>query len=122
MARESKSPYFIPTFYVKNPDGKWRIVHAYIRLTAATIQAQTPIPRKDALQNNMEVCTMYGALDLIDWYYLLLMQSNYIPLTAISTQSGMLWDWLVMPQAISNVPATFNCLKPQLFHPHRAYE
>ena len=46
MVRESKSPHSTPTFCVKKPHGKWRIVHVYIKLNAATIPAQTPIPRK----------------------------------------------------------------------------
>ena len=121
MVRESKSPHSTPTFCVKKPNGKWRIVHAYNKLNAATIPAQTPIPRKDVLQNNMVGCTLYSALDLVDGYYQLLMRTSDIPLTAVSTPSGMLWEWLVMPQGLSNAPATFNRLVTQLFRPHRGY-
>uniref|UniRef100_H3H286 Integrase catalytic domain-containing protein n=1 Tax=Phytophthora ramorum TaxID=164328 RepID=H3H286_PHYRM len=53
MVRESKSPHSTPTFCVRKSNGKWRIVHAFNKLNAATIPAQTPIPRKDVLQNNM---------------------------------------------------------------------
>ena len=49
------------------------------------------------------------------------MQASDIPLTAVSTPSGMLWEWLVMPQGLSNATATFNRLVPQLFRPHRGY-
>ena len=66
MVRESKSPHSTPTFCVVKPNGEWGIVHAYNKLYAATIPAQTPIPRKDVLQNNMVGCTMYSALDLVD--------------------------------------------------------
>ncbi|POM69108.1 LOW QUALITY PROTEIN: Hypothetical protein PHPALM_14644 [Phytophthora palmivora] len=51
MVRESKSPHSTPTFCVRRPNGKWRLVHAYNKLNNAT--AQTPIPRKDVLLNNM---------------------------------------------------------------------
>ncbi|ETO72896.1 hypothetical protein F444_11123 [Phytophthora nicotianae P1976] len=51
LVRESKSPHSTPTFYVRKPNGKWRIVHAFNKLNAATISAQTPIPRKDVLLN-----------------------------------------------------------------------
>ena len=62
MVRESQSPHSTLTFCVKKPNGKWRIVHAYNKLNAATIPAQTPIPRKDVLQNNMVGCAMYRHL------------------------------------------------------------
>ena len=117
--RESKSPHSTPTFRVKKSNGKWRIVHAYNKLNAATIPAQTPIPRKDVLQNNMVGYTLYSALDLVAGYYQLLTRSSDIPLTAVSTPSGMLWEWLVVPQGLSNAPATFNLLVTQLFRPHR---
>ena len=74
-----KSSHSTPTFCVKKPNGKWRIVHAYNKLNAATIPARTPIPRKDFLQNNMDGCTMYSALDLVDGYYQLLMRASDIP-------------------------------------------
>ncbi|KAG3238791.1 hypothetical protein PI124_g16262 [Phytophthora idaei] len=121
LVRESKSPHSTPTFCVRKSNGKWRIVHAFNKLNAATIPAQTPIPHKDVLQNNMVGCMLYSALDLVDGYYQLLMRACDAALTAVSTPSGMLWEWLVMPQGLSNAPATFNRLVTQLFRPHRAY-
>ncbi|KAG2825111.1 hypothetical protein PC113_g21946 [Phytophthora cactorum] len=121
MVRESKSPHSTPTFCVRKPNGKWRLVHAYNKLNNATVPAQTPISRKDVLLNNMAGCELYSALDLVDGYYQILMRESDIPLTAVSTPSGMLWEWLVMPQGLSNAPATFNRLVTQLFRPLRAY-
>ncbi|KAE8878082.1 hypothetical protein PF003_g37903 [Phytophthora fragariae] len=121
MVRESKSPHSSPTFCVRKPNGKWRMVHAFNKLNAATIPASTPIPRKDVLQNNMAGCTVFSALDMVDGYYQLLMRESDIPFTAVSTHSGMLWEWLVMPQGLSNAPATFNRLVTQLFRPMRQF-
>ena len=90
MVRESNSPLSTPAFCVKKLNGKWSIVHAYKNLNVTTILAQTPIPRKDVLQNNMVGCTMYSAVGLVDGYYQLLMRSSDILLTAVSTPSGML--------------------------------
>ncbi|KAL4114536.1 hypothetical protein PRIC2_014470 [Phytophthora ramorum] len=82
MVRESKSPHSSPTFCVRKPNGKWRMVHAFNKLNAATIPASTPIPRKDVLQNNMAGCTIFSALDMVDGYYQLLMRESDVPLTA----------------------------------------
>ncbi|GMF31575.1 unnamed protein product [Phytophthora fragariaefolia] len=82
MVRESKSPHSSPTFCVRKPNGKWRMVHAFNKLNAATILASTPIPRKDVLQNNRAGCTVFSALDMVDGYYQLLMRESDIRLTA----------------------------------------
>uniref|UniRef100_H3GPY2 Integrase catalytic domain-containing protein n=1 Tax=Phytophthora ramorum TaxID=164328 RepID=H3GPY2_PHYRM len=106
MVHESKSPHSTPTFCVRKSNGKWRILHAFNKLNAATIPVQTPIPRKDVLQNNMVGCTAYSALDLVDVYYQLLMRASDIPLTAVSTPSGMLWEcenYADMARPLSNL-------------------
>ncbi|KAG3081652.1 hypothetical protein PI125_g20105 [Phytophthora idaei] len=108
QVRESKSPHSAPTFCVKKPQGGWRIVHAYNKLNDATIPAQTPIPRKDVILDSMAKSTIYSALDLRDGFYQILMRESDIAPTAVRTPSGMLWEWLVMPQGLKNAPATFN--------------
>ncbi|OWZ05726.1 reverse transcriptase [Phytophthora megakarya] len=69
---------------------------------------QTPIPRKDVIIDSMSKSTIYSALDLRDGFYQILMRESDIPLTAVNTPSGMLWEWVVMPQGQKNTPATFN--------------
>uniref|UniRef100_H3GEC2 Integrase catalytic domain-containing protein n=1 Tax=Phytophthora ramorum TaxID=164328 RepID=H3GEC2_PHYRM len=108
QVRESTSPHSAPTFCVKKPQGGWRIVHAYNMLNDATVPAQTPIPRKDVIIDSMTSSTIFSTLDLRDGFYQILMRESDIPLTAVSTPSGILWEWLVMPQGLKNAPATFN--------------
>ncbi|POM71575.1 Reverse transcriptase [Phytophthora palmivora] len=88
--------------------GGWRIVHAYNKLNDVPVPAQRPIPRKDVIIDSMAKSTIYSALDLRDGFYQILMRESDVPLTAVSTPSGMLWEWLVMPQGLKNAPATFN--------------
>ncbi|KAG2769145.1 hypothetical protein PC116_g27790 [Phytophthora cactorum] len=108
QVRESKSSRNAPAFCVKKPQGRWRIVHAYNKLNDATIPAQTTIPRKDVIIDSMAKSTIYSALDLHDGVYQILTRESDVALTAVSTPSGMLWEWLATPQGLKNAPATFN--------------
>ncbi|KAF1313280.1 reverse transcriptase, partial [Globisporangium splendens] len=93
--RESKSPHCSPTFCVKKATGGWRIVHAFNKLNDATIPAQTPVPRKDMILDGMVGITVFSAIDLKDGFYQIRMREDDVPLTAVSTPSGMLWEWMV---------------------------
>ncbi|GMF57170.1 unnamed protein product [Phytophthora fragariaefolia] len=97
-----------PTFCVNKAQDGWHIVHAYNKLNDATVPAQTPIPRKDVIIDSMALSTIFSALDLRDGFCQILMRESDIPLTAVSTPGAMLWEWLIMPEGLKNVPATFN--------------
>uniref|UniRef100_A0AAV1UVI4 Reverse transcriptase domain-containing protein n=1 Tax=Peronospora matthiolae TaxID=2874970 RepID=A0AAV1UVI4_9STRA len=99
---ESFSPHSSPTFCVKKAMGVWRLVHAFNKLNDATIPARTPIPRKDMVLSSMSGSVIFSAIDLTDGFYQILMRQSDIPRTAVSTPSGMLWEWLVMPQGLTN--------------------
>ncbi|CAH0488359.1 unnamed protein product [Peronospora farinosa] len=101
--RESISPHSNLTFCVKKSTGGWRIVHAFNKLNDATIPSQTPIFRKDMVLNTMSGSEIYSAIDLTDGVYQILMRYSDIPFTAVSTPSGMLWEWLVMPQGLKKL-------------------
>ncbi|POM58311.1 Reverse transcriptase [Phytophthora palmivora] len=120
LARESKSPLARPTFCVRIPNGKWRIVHAFNKLNAATIPAQTPFLERIFYRTKWYVVRCI-ALNLVAGYYALLVGASAISLKKARTRSGMYWMWLVMPQGLTNAPVTFNYLVTQLFQPHRTY-
>ena len=71
--RESTSPHISPTFCVRKATGGWRIVHAFNKLNAATIQVQTPIPRKSVIIDGMSKSTIFSSTDLMDGFYQILM-------------------------------------------------
>ncbi|KAF1334277.1 reverse transcriptase, partial [Globisporangium splendens] len=110
-----------PTFCVKMATGGWRIVHAFNKLNAATTPAQTPIPRKDVIIDSMQGSTIFSTIGLRDGFYQILMREKDIPFTAVSTPSGVLWEWLVIPQGLTNAPATFNRCVTQLLRPVRDF-
>ncbi|CAI5705846.1 unnamed protein product [Peronospora effusa] len=69
----------------------------------------------------MSGSVIFSSIDLTDGFYQILMRPSDIPLTAVSTPSGMLWEWLVMPQGLKNAPATFNCMVSQVLRPLRNF-
>jgi hypothetical protein len=71
--------------------------------------------------DSMQGSTIFSTLDLRDGYYQILMREADVPLTAVSTPSGMLWEWLVMPQGLSNAPATFNRCVTNILRPVRDF-
>ncbi|KAE8893524.1 hypothetical protein PF005_g25012 [Phytophthora fragariae] len=71
--------------------------------------------------DSMSGSVIYSAIDLTDGFYHILMRESDIPLTAVSTPSGMLWEWLVMPQGLKNAPATFNRLVSHVLRPLRDF-
>ncbi|KAE9284975.1 hypothetical protein PR003_g26714 [Phytophthora rubi] len=69
----------------------------------------------------MSGSVIYIAIDLTDGFYQILMRESDIPLMAVSTPSGMLWEWLVMSQGLKNAPATFNRMVSHVLRPLRAF-
>ena len=88
--RESTSLHISPTFCVRKVTGGWRIVHAFSKLNASTVPAQTPIPSKDVIIDGMAKRTIFSSMDMMDGFYQILMREKDIPYTAVSTPSGML--------------------------------
>ena len=64
---------------------------------------------------------MYSEIDLVDNLHQLLKRESDVSLIAASDPSGILWEWLFMPQWLSSDSATLNRLVTQLFRPHRDY-
>ena len=69
------------------------MVHAFHKLNAATVPSQVPIPRNDVIIEGMLNITITSIMDLINGSYQILMREWYILYTAVSTPSGLLWEW-----------------------------
>ncbi|KAE9212229.1 hypothetical protein PF002_g18309 [Phytophthora fragariae] len=81
----------------------------------------TPISRKDMVLDTMSGSVIYSAIDLTDGFYQILLRESDILHTSVSTPSGMLWEWLVMPQGLKNAPATFNRMVSHVLRPLRVF-
>ena len=88
--RGSNSPHSSSTFCVRKATGRWRIVHAFNKLNAATVPTQTPIPRKDVIIDGMSKSTIFSSADVMDGFYHILMRERDIPYATVSTPIGML--------------------------------
>ena len=69
-------------------------MHAYNKLHAVTVPTKTPIPSKDVIIDGMSKITILPLMDVMDGFYQIIMREKDIPYTAVSTPSGMLWEWL----------------------------
>ncbi|KAE9335523.1 hypothetical protein PR003_g12971 [Phytophthora rubi] len=69
----------------------------------------------------MSGSVIYSAIDLTDGFYQIMMRESDIHLTAVSTPSDMLWEWLVIPQGLKNAPATFNRMVSHVLRPLRDF-
>ena len=81
--RESTSPHSSPTLCVRKATGGWQIVHAFNKLNAASVPAQTPIPRKDVIIDSMDKRTIFSSMYMMDGFYQILMHTRDIPYTAV---------------------------------------
>ena len=52
--------------------------------------------------------TVFLSVNMMDKFYQIRMRKSDIFYAAVSTPRGMIWEWLVMPQGLSNAPATIN--------------
>lgn len=90
--QESKSPHCSPTFCVKKTTGGWRIVHAFNKLNDATNSClnTNSSERYDPERNVWQHGVYRNRFD--GWVLSISNGGSDIPLTAVSTPSGMLWE------------------------------
>ena len=92
----------------------------YCALNKNTIKNWFPVPRIEDLFDKLQGCSYFSRIDLKSGYHQIRIVPKDIHRTAFHTTFG-LYDFLVMPFALKNVPATFNRMMDRIFHKHRAY-
>ncbi|OMJ08738.1 Transposon Tf2-9 polyprotein [Smittium culicis] len=105
-ARPSTSTYSANPLIVPKADGTPRVVINFRPLNKITIRDEYPLPRIDIILNQLFGCKYYSKLDVLKAFYQIPLHSDSVEASAFSTPDGH-HEFLVMPQGMSNSPATY---------------
>jgi len=89
-----------------DPSAIPRVVHNYRALNENTVKDHIPLPRQDLIIHQLAKAKYRGKLDCPNSYYQMAMHPDDVHGTAFKTPFR-LFEWLVMPQGLCNVPATW---------------
>lgn len=115
VIQPSCSPWASPIVLVKKKDGSMRFCVAYRRLNGLTKKDVYPLPRVDDALDQLGNSNYFSTLDLASGYWQVSMESGSLEKTAFATHNG-LYEFLVMPFALCNAPATFQRLMEHVLH------
>lgn len=112
--RPSSSSWASPVFFVSKKNGELRLVVDYRGLNSQTQPDKFPLPRIDALIDNMSGAKVFTRLDLRNGFYQIRMKPGDIYKTSFSCPLG-LYEWTVMPMGLINAPASFQRVMTDIF-------
>ena len=106
IIKPSKSPWASPIVLVAKKDGTTRFCVDYRCLNAVTKMDVFPLPRVDDSLDLLANSKYFTTLDLATGYWQVKISPDSQEKTAFVTHSG-LYEFVVMPFGLCNVPATF---------------
>ncbi|CAM4953207.1 unnamed protein product [Rotaria socialis] len=115
---ESTSPWSSPIVLVKKKDKTMRFCIDYRRLNAITIKDAFPLPRIDEIFDQLSDATYYTKFDFKSGYFQVPLSKEDRPKTAFSTRDNH-YQFTVLPQGITNGPATFQRIINHILGPAR---
>ncbi|CAF3894349.1 unnamed protein product [Rotaria sordida] len=115
---ESTSPWSSPIVLVKKKDKTMRFCIDYRRLNAITIKDAFPLPRIDEIFDQLSDATYYTKFDFKSGYFQVPLSEEDRPKTAFSTRDNH-YQFTVLPQGITNGPATFQPVINHILGPAR---
>ncbi len=115
---ESTSPWSSPIVLVKKKDKTMRFCIDYRRLNAVTIKDAFPLPRIDEIFDQLADAIYYTKFDFKSGYFQVPLSKEDRPKTAFSTRDNH-YQFTVLPQGITNGPATFQRVINQILGPAR---
>jgi hypothetical protein len=116
LIRPSTSPWGCPALFVKKKDESLRLCIDYHSLNAVTIKNKYPLPRIDAIFDQLVGTKVFSKIDLRSGYHQIKIRASDILKTAFSTRYG-LYEFLVISFGLTNAPAYFMYLMNSIFMP-----
>ena len=103
------SPWAFPIVLVQKKDGSTRFCVDYRKVNQVTRKDAYPLPREDDTLGTLSGTKWFSTLDLISGYWQVEVKEKDRDKTAFCMSDG-LFELIVMPFVLCNVPATFQRL------------
>ena len=103
--------------FVEKKDGTKRLCVDYRGLNQVTIKNKYPLPRIDALFDQLKGAKVFSKIDLQSGYHQLRIKEEDIEKTTFSTRYGH-YEYVVMSFGLTNAPAVFIEAMNRMLHPY----
>jgi hypothetical protein len=115
VIRRSKSPYAAPVVLARKKDDTWRFYVDLRALNKATVPNWYPIPRIDAIFDQLGKAQYFSTMDANAGYWQIPMAPGDIHKTAFITHLG-LFEFTRMPFGATGAPATYQNMMDEVLH------